>query len=73
MVNEGLGEEVVGRILEPLPNGMFRVTLDTGHEVVAHVSGEMRMHSVRLLPGERVSVDVSLYDKSRGRISAKVG
>lgn len=54
---------------EPLPNAMFRVRLDNGHEVLAHISGKMRMHFIRILPGDKVKVELSPYDLSRGRIT----
>jgi len=60
--------EVEGTVLEPLPNAMFRVELDNGHKVLAHISGKMRMHYIRILPGDRVVVELSPYDLSRGRI-----
>lgn len=56
-------------MVEPLPNAMFRVELDNGHRVLAHVSGKMRMHFIRILPGDRVKVELSPYDLSRGRIT----
>jgi translation initiation factor IF-1 len=62
------GIEVEGRVVEPLPNAMFRVELDNGHRVLAHVAGKMRMHFVRILPGDRVKVELSPYDLTRGRI-----
>lgn len=61
--------EVEGQILEALPNAMFRVKLDNGHIVLAHVSGKMRMHFIRILPGDRVKVELSPYDLNRGRIT----
>jgi translation initiation factor IF-1 len=61
--------EVEGTVLEPLPNAMFRVELDNGHKVLAHVSGKMRMHFIRILPGDRVKVALSPYDLTRGRIT----
>ncbi len=61
--------EVEGEVLEPLPNAMFKVELDNGHEVLAHVSGKMRMNYIRILPGDRVTVELSPYDLSRGRIT----
>jgi translation initiation factor IF-1 len=61
--------EVEGRVLEPLPNAMFRVELDNGHKVLAHISGKMRMHYIRILPGDKVTVELSPYDLSRGRIT----
>jgi translation initiation factor IF-1 len=54
--------------IEPLPNAMFRVELDNGHRVLAHVAGKMRMHFVRILPGDRVKLELSPYDLTRGRI-----
>jgi len=62
------GIVVEGTVEEALPNAMFRVRLDTGHEVLAHVSGKMRMHFIRILPGDRVKVELSPYDLTRGRI-----
>jgi len=61
--------EVEGTVLEPLPNAMFRVELDNGYKVLAHISGKMRMHYIRILPGDRVTVELSPYDLSRGRIT----
>ncbi|HBT20947.1 MAG TPA: translation initiation factor IF-1 [Peptococcaceae bacterium] len=60
--------EVQGTVIEPLPNAMFRVELDNGHKVLAHVSGKIRMNFIRILPGDRVTVELSPYDLSRGRI-----
>jgi translation initiation factor IF-1 len=60
--------EVEGTVLEPLPNAMFRVELETGHKVLAHISGKMRMHFIRILPGDKVIVELSPYDLTRGRI-----
>ncbi len=60
--------EVEGTVLEPLPNAMFRVELDNGHKVLSHISGKMRMHYIRILPGDRVVVELSPYDLTRGRI-----
>ncbi len=60
--------EVEGTVTEPLPNAMFRVQLDNGHNVLAHISGKMRMHYIRILPGDRVLVELSPYDLTRGRI-----
>jgi len=62
------GIEVEGTVIEPLPNAMFRVELDNGHRVLAHVAGKMRMHFVRILPGDRVKLELSPYDLTRGRI-----
>jgi len=61
--------EVEGKVLEPLPNAMFRVELDNKHVVLAHISGKMRMNFIRILPGDRVTVELSPYDLSRGRIT----
>ncbi len=61
--------EVEGKVVEPLPNAMFRVELDNGHKILAHISGKMRMHYIRILPGDRVTVELSPYDLSRGRIT----
>ena len=60
--------EVEGTVTEPLPNAMFRVELENGHNVLAHISGKMRMHYIRILPGDRVLVELSPYDLTRGRI-----
>ena len=65
-------EEVIeceGVVKEPLPNAMFKVELDNGHEVLAHISGKMRMHFIRILPGDKVKVELSPYDLKRGRIT----
>lgn len=61
--------EIEGKVVEPLPNAMFRVELDNGHKILAHISGKMRMHYIRILPGDRVVVELSPYDLSRGRIT----
>ena len=61
--------EVEGRVLEPLPNAMFRVELENGHKVLAHISGKMRMHFIKILPGDKVTVELSPYDLTRGRIT----
>ena len=61
--------EVKGKIIETLPNAMFRVELENGHKVLAHISGKMRMHYIRILPGDDVTVELSPYDLSRGRIT----
>jgi translation initiation factor IF-1 len=60
--------EVEGVVVEPLPNAMFRVKLANGHVVLAHISGKMRMHYIRILPGDKVTVELSPYDLNRGRI-----
>jgi translation initiation factor IF-1 len=61
--------EVEGTVVEPLPNAMFRVELANGHKVLAPISGKMRMHYIRILPGDRVVVELSPYDLNRGRIT----
>jgi len=61
--------EVEGTVTEALPNTQFRVELDNGHEVLAHISGKMRMNYIRILPGDRVKVELSPYDLNRGRIT----
>lgn len=60
--------EVEGTVIEPLPNAMFRVELSNGHRVLAHVSGKIRMNFIRILPGDKVTVELSPYDLTRGRI-----
>jgi translation initiation factor IF-1 len=62
------GIQVEGTVVEPLPNAMFRVELETGHRVLAHISGKMRMHFIKILPGDKVTVELSPYDLERGRI-----
>lgn len=65
-------EEVItveGTVVETLPNAMFRVELDNGHRILAHISGKMRMHFIKILPGDKVSVELSPYDLTRGRIT----
>ena len=64
--------EVEGKVVEPLPNAMFRVQLDNGHLVLAHISGKMRMHYIRILSGDRVKVELSPYDLTRGRITYRI-
>jgi translation initiation factor IF-1 len=61
--------EVQGTVSETLPNAMFRVKLDNGHVILAHISGKMRMHFIRILPGDKVTVELSPYDLTRGRIT----
>jgi translation initiation factor IF-1 len=63
------GIAVEGTVVEALPNAMFRVELENKHVILAHVSGKMRMHFIRILPGDRVAVELSPYDLSRGRIT----
>lgn len=62
------GIEVIGTVTEPLKNAMFRVELENGHTVLAHVSGKMRRHFIRILPGDKVKLELSPYDLTRGRI-----
>ena len=64
--------EVEGSVIEALPNAMFRVELQTGHKVLAHVSGKIRLHFIRILPGDKVKVELSPYDLTRGRITYRV-
>lgn len=64
--------EVEGKVIEPLPNAMFRVELENGHRVLAHISGKMRMNYIRILPGDKVKVELSPYDLNRGRITFRV-
>lgn len=59
---------VEGTVVETLPNAMFRVELENGHRILAHISGKMRMHFIKILPGDKVSVELSPYDLKRGRI-----
>ena len=61
--------EVEGEVVEPLPNAMFRVKLPNGHRILAHISGKIRIHYIRILPGDKVLVELSPYDLSRGRIT----
>ena len=61
--------EVDGKVVEPLPNAMFRVEIEGGHKVLAHISGKMRMHYIKILPGDKVRVELSPYDLTRGRIT----
>ena len=62
-------DDVVGTVVEKLPNAMFRVELENGHEVLAHISGRLRMNYIRILPGDKVTVELSPYDLTKGRIS----
>jgi translation initiation factor IF-1 len=64
--------ETEGKIIEALPNAMFKVELENGHKVLAHVSGKMRMNFIRILPGDKVKLELSPYDLSRGRITFRV-
>ncbi|KPK94298.1 MAG: translation initiation factor IF-1 [Deltaproteobacteria bacterium SM23_61] len=61
--------EVTGTVVETLPNAMFRVELENGHRVLAHISGKMRLHFIKILPGDKVTVELSPYDLNRGRIT----
>lgn len=63
---------VEGTVLEPLPNAMFKVELPNGHKILAHISGKMRMHYIKILPGDKVTVEMSPYDLTRGRITYRV-
>ncbi len=64
--------EVEGKIIEALPNAMFRVELNTGHKVLAHIAGKLRLHYIKVLPGDRVTVELSPYDLTRGRITYRL-
>jgi len=64
---------VEGKVTEALPNAVFRVELENGHKVMAHVSGRMRMHFIRILPGDQVTVELSPYDLAKGRIVYRTG
>ena len=61
--------EVEGTVLEALPNAMFKVELENGHKILAHISGKLRMHFIRILPGDKVTVEISPYDLTKGRIT----
>lgn len=61
--------EVEGKVVEPLPNAMFNVELENGHKILAHVSGKIRMNFIKILPGDKVTVELSPYDLTRGRIT----
>ena len=61
--------ELEGTVLEALPNAMFKVELENGHQVLAHISGKMRMHYIKILPGDKVTIELSPYDLDRGRIT----
>lgn len=61
--------EVEGTVIEPLPNAMFKVKLENGHQVLAHVSGKIRMNFIKILPGDKVTIELSPYDLTRGRIT----
>ena len=61
--------ELGSKVLEALPNAMFKVELENGHQILAHISGKMRMHYIKILPGDKVTVELSVYDLNRGRIT----
>lgn len=61
--------EMTGKVLEVLPNTKFKVQFDNGHQIIAHVSGKIRMHNIRILPGDNVTVELTTYDLTRGRIT----
>jgi translation initiation factor IF-1 len=67
-VSKEEGIQIEGSVVETLPNAMFKVELDNGHQVLAHISGKMRMNYIRILPGDRVLVELSPYDLTRGRV-----
>ncbi len=67
-MSKGDAIQVEGKVIETLPNAMFRVELENGHVMLAHISGKMRKHYIRILPGDRVTVEISPYDLTRGRI-----
>ena len=69
MAKQDSAIELEGKVVEPLPNAMFRVELENGHIVLAHISGKMRMNYIRILPGDHVTVELSPYDLSKGRIT----
>lgn len=64
--------EIEGKILEALPNAMFRVELENGHKILAHISGKIRKHFIKILPGDKVKVELSPYDLTRGRITYRM-
>ncbi|HHY75799.1 MAG TPA: translation initiation factor IF-1 [Firmicutes bacterium] len=64
--------EVEGKVVEPLPNAMFRVEIEGGHKVLAHISGRMRINFIKILPGDRVLLELSPYDLTRGRITRRL-
>lgn len=61
--------EVEGKVLEALPNAMFKVELENGHQILAYISGKLRMHFIKILPGDKVTVEISPYDLTKGRIT----
>ncbi|MDD3678780.1 MAG: translation initiation factor IF-1 [Patescibacteria group bacterium] len=64
--------EFIGTVLEPLPNAMFRVEIEGGHVILAHISGKMRMHYIKILPGDKVKVEMTPYDLTKGRITLRI-
>ena len=68
-MSKQLAIELDGTIVEALSNAMFRVVLENDHEITAHISGKMRMHYIKILPGDKVTVEVSIYDPTKGRIT----
>ena len=64
--------EIEGKILESMPNAMFRVELENGHEILAHISGKIRKNFIRILPGDKVKVEMTPYDLTRGRITYRL-
>jgi len=75
-MNPTMAKDVIrmeGKVTEALPNAIFRVELENGHKVMAHVSGRMRMHFIRILPGDRVTIELSPYDLTKGRIVYRTG
>ena len=64
--------QMAGEVIEALPNAMFRVKLENGHEIICHVSGKIRMHYIRILPGAQVTVEMSPYDLTKGRITYRI-
>ena len=71
-MSKGDAIEVSGTVTEALPNAVFRVDLENGHKFLAHISGKMRMHYIKILPGDKVTVELSPYDLSRGRITYRM-
>ena len=69
----GVPEPMVARVIEPLPDGLYRVELDSGHRVLCHLVGKARLHAVRILPGDGVSVQLSAADPGRGRVLQRLG
>jgi translation initiation factor IF-1 len=72
-MSKGDAIQVEGKVIETLPNAMFRVELKNGHKVLAHISGKMRMHYIKILPGDTVTIELSPYDLSRGRVIYRAG